>query len=184
MKLHLGCWHRVFPGFINIDLCDLPHINYKSNIDELPFINTESVDYIYCSHAFEYFDLAKANEVIKEWKRVLKPGGMLRIAVPDFDKLLLVYNSTGDINRILGPLFGKMSIKDETGKEIKLFHKIVYNFSLLEKVLVDNGFHNIRKYDWRETDHSIYDDHSQAYFPHMDKEKGILISLNVEAIKS
>lgn len=184
MKLHLGCWHRVFPGFINIDLCDLPHIDYNSNIDKLPFIKTETVDYIYCSHAFEYFDLQKAHEVLKEWNRVLKPGGILRIAVPDFDKLIQVYSETGDINRILGPLYGKMSIHTENDIEVQLFHKIVYNFSLLEKVMLDSGFINIRKYDWRETEHSMFDDHSQAYFPHMDKSNGILISLNVEATKS
>ena len=31
--------------------------------------------------------------------------------------------------------------------------------------------------------HIDYDDYSQAYYPHMDKDNGILISLNVEAIK-
>jgi hypothetical protein len=77
-----------------------------------------------------------------------------------------------------------MSITVESYIEVQLFHKIVYNFSLLEKVLLDSGFSNVKKYDWRETEHSMYDDHSQAYFPHMEKKNGILISLNVEAIKS
>ena len=36
---------------------------------------------------------------------------------------------------------------------------------------------------WRETEHSQFDDHSQAYVPHMDKENGVLISLNVECNK-
>ena len=38
-------------------------------------------------------------------------------------------------------------------------------------------------YDWEQTEHSKFDDHSQAYIPHMDKENGTLISLNVECIK-
>jgi hypothetical protein len=29
----------------------------------------------------------------------------------------------------------------------------------------------------------MFDDHSQAYIPHMDKENGTLISLNIETIK-
>ena len=41
----------------------------------------------------------------------------------------------------------------------------------------------IKKYNWRKTEHSMFDDHSQAYLPHMDKENGILISLNVECVK-
>lgn len=32
MKLHLGCWHRNIPGFINIDLCDLPHMDKEKGI--------------------------------------------------------------------------------------------------------------------------------------------------------
>lgn len=183
MKLHLGCWHRDFPGFINVDLCDMPHIHHKHSIDKLPFIEDESVDYIYCSHAFEYFDIIKGEEVLFEWKRVLKPGGILRIAVPDFDKLIIVYEkSNRDLRKILGPLFGRMIIKDSNG-EIGLYHKTVYNFKLMEELLVNQGYNSIKEYDWRATEHSMYDDHSQAYFPHLDKENGLLISLNIEAKK-
>ena len=42
---------------------------------------------------------------------------------------------------------------------------------------------NISIYDWRKTEHAQFDDHSQAYLPHFEKEKGILISLNVESKK-
>jgi len=62
-------------------------------------------------------------------------------------------------------------------------HKTIYDFNSLEKVLTDVGFENVREYDWRQTEHAHYDDHSQAYFPHMEKENGLLISLNMEAKK-
>jgi hypothetical protein len=45
------------------------------------------------------------------------------------------------------------------------------------------GFVDVRRYDWRDTEHAHVDDYSQAYVPHMDKENGILISLNVECRK-
>ena len=38
-------------------------------------------------------------------------------------------------------------------------------------------------WDWRKVDHGKFDDHSQAYIPHMQKETGTLISLNIEAVK-
>ena len=38
----------------------------------------------------------------------------------------------------------------------------------------------MQQWDWREVDHGKYDDHSQAYYPHMDKENGIAVSLNIE----
>ncbi|WP_278347789.1 class I SAM-dependent methyltransferase [Helicobacter pullorum] len=183
IQLNLGCWHRNIPGFINVDLCDMPHIHYKTSIDKLDMFKDESVDLIYSSHSFEYFDRFKAADVLKEWRRVLKKGGILRIAVPDFDKLIQVYKKSDDLSKILGPLYGRMEIDTANGKEY-LYHKTVYNFQSLSKLLTDNGFDNVKKYDWRDTIHKNYDDHSQAYYPHMDKENGILISLNVEAVKN
>jgi predicted SAM-dependent methyltransferase len=182
VMLHLGCWKRDIPGFVNIDLCDMPHIDYKSNINDLSMFGDKSVDLIYSSHNFEYFDRQEGVKVLAEWGRVLKPGATLRLAVPDFDKLLEVYKKTGELKKILGPLFGRMEIDTPQGHEV-LYHKTTYTFDDLSKLLTENGFKNVRRYDWRDTVHKDYDDHSQAYFPHMDKEKGLLISLNVEAEK-
>ena len=44
-------------------------------------------------------------------------------------------------------------------------------------------FKNVKLWDWREVEHSNFDDYSQAYIPHMDKENGTLISLNIECTK-
>ena len=48
------------------------------------------------------------------------------------------------------------------------------------------GFRHVRRWDWRKVfvgEDEGFDDYSQAYVPHMDKEHGTLISLNVEAEK-
>ena len=70
---------------------------------------------------------------------------------------------------------------DMGGKTI--YHKTTYDFEGLKFILNKCGFSNIDYYNWRDTEHSKFDDHSQAYIPHMSKEKGTLISLNVEAVK-
>ena len=183
MKLHLGCWHRFIPGFVHIDLCDMDHIDYNSSIDDLSMFQDESVSLIYSSHSFEYFNRHKALGVLEEWNRVLKKNGTLRLAVPDFDSLLNIYNKTGEIENILGPLYGQMNIQTPSGKET-LYHKTVYNFESLSKLLIESGFNKIKRYDWQNTIHKDYDDYSQAYFPHMDKKNGILVSLNIEARKT
>ena len=141
-----------------------------------------TIDLIYSSHSFEYFDRHDAIEVLGEWGRVLKPGATLRLAVPDFDKLIEIYQDSGDLDSITGPLFGRMKIDTESGSR-KLYHKTVYNFDSLKNLLKNTGFKRIRRYDWKKTIHKDYDDHSQAYYPHMDKENGMLLSLNVEAIR-
>ena len=64
-----------------------------------------------------------------------------------------------------------------------IYHKTCYDFLSMSTLLEQCGFKNVIRYDWRETEHSHIDDHSQAYFPHMDKQHGTLVSLNVEAVK-
>ena len=182
VNLNLGSWHRDIPGFVNVDLCDMPHIHHRTSIDRLPMFADDSVDLIYSSHSLEYFDRMEARAVLAEWRRVLKPGATLRLAVPDFEKLVHVYKTAGTLTNILGPLYGRMEIQTDHGPQ-KLYHKTVYDLASLTELLNACGYGNIRRYDWRQTIHKDHDDHSQAYFPHMDKENGILISLNVEADK-
>jgi len=184
IKLHLGCGPRYIPGFIHVDLADFPHIDHKHDISDLPMFNDNSVDLIYCSHALEYFDRIEALRVLKEWYRVLKKNGVLRIAVPDFRAIVTVYQTYKDLEHqgILGPLYGRMVVNTGDGEKI-LYHKTVYDFDSLKKLLESVGFKNVKNYDWRKTVHKDYDDYSQSYIPHMDKEHGVLISLNVEATK-
>jgi predicted SAM-dependent methyltransferase len=180
MKLHLGCWHRHIPGFVHVDLCDMPHIDHQHRIDALPFIADGAAELIYCSHAFEYFDRVEAVRVLAEWRRVLAPGGVLRLAVPDFEALIEIYKQTGAIERVLGPLYGRMEINTAQGPAW-LFHKTCYDEISLSRLLSENGFEGAARWDWRETEHASIDDHSQAYFPHMEKVNGRLVSLNLQA---
>ena len=57
------------------------------------------------------------------------------------------------------------------------------SFDINNNSLKISEFSNIKLWDWRTTEHSQFDDYSQAYIPHMDKENGTLISLNVECKK-
>ena len=181
LYLHLGCGKRNLPGFTNIDLARFPHIHYKRRVEDLSIFKNNSTDLVYACHIFEYFDRDETRKVLKEWKRVLKKGGILRIAVPDFEALVKVYKKYKDINLIKGPLYGKWPI---SGTNKVVFHKTVYDFKSLKKILQENGFIKVKRYDWRKRiPHKDYDDHSQAYIPHMDKDHGILISLNIEAVK-
>ena len=82
------------------------------------------------------------------------------------------------LNNFLGPLYGQMLMNNEV-----IYHRTTYDFVSLKNILEKAGFSNIRKWDWRKTEHAKFDDHSQAHLPHMDKESGILISLNVECTK-
>jgi predicted SAM-dependent methyltransferase len=178
LKLNLGCWTRDFgPDWVHIDGGDLPHLD-SHDIVNLPY-EDNSVDLIYASHVFEYFDREEGLEVLKKWFAKLKPGSTLRIAVPDFEAMAKLYVAGKyPLKNFLGPMFGKMKMGNET-----IYHKTVYDFQGLSELLMYAGFSDIKLYDWRQTEHAQFDDHSQSYLPHMDKENGTLMSLNIECIK-
>lgn len=179
MKLHLGCGKRDFgPDWVHIDCGDYPHVT-SHDIVCLPF-NDNSCDLIYSSHTIEYFDREEVVDILSEWHRVLRIGGIIRLAVPNFETMArLYYVNVMPIETFLGPLYGKMQ---PSGCEV-IYHKTVYDFCSLRTLLESIGFDDIGIYDWRQTEHSHVDDHSQAYMPHMDKDNGVLISLNVEGTK-
>lgn len=175
-KFHLGCGKVHIPGFIHIDLMDFEHIDYKRSIEDLSIFEDDSVDLIYACHVLEHFKRNEVDGVLTEWLRVLKPGGILRIAVPGFEELVAIYQKYKDLNLILGPLVGGQTYEYN-------FHYMAFDFKTLSERLKKIGFKDVARYDWRKTEHANVDDFSQAYIPHMDKENGLPVSLNIEAIK-
>jgi predicted SAM-dependent methyltransferase len=177
MKLHLGCGKRHIPGFFHIDAIDYPHVDHVATIDNLSFIANDTVDRIYNCHVLEHFKRRELAKVLGEWKRVLKPGGILRISVPDFASLCEIYQLSGNkLELVIGALFGRQDY-------LYNIHYNVFDYASLSKALEDVGYCQVRRYDWRNTEHAEIDDYSQAYIPHMNKESGIQVSLNVECFK-
>ncbi|NQU33323.1 MAG: methyltransferase domain-containing protein [Bacteroidetes bacterium] len=176
MKLHLGCGQKYIDGFVHVDLLDFEHIDYQLPIDDLSFADDCTVELIYAAHVLEHTGRSGFKNVLKEWYRVLKPEGILRIAVPDFEACVKHYQKTHKLQDILGLLIGGQ--KDEYD-----YHKMIFDEQMLKEALVGIGFKDVKRYDWRKTSHSDIDDFSQAYLPHMQKETGTLMSLNLEAIK-
>ena len=180
MKLHLGCGKRFLPGYVHVDIESYDHVNFVAGIDNLEFIESESVTEIYSSHSFEYFDRYQANEVLKEWRRVLTPGGAIFLTVPNFSALVEIYSMTGDLNAVIGPLFGRW---DNSGQI--LYHRTVWDLATLQLALESCGFDQVETFNPIEYLAGIdlqYDDYSLAFFPHMKRE-GIRVSLAVKAIK-
>ena len=180
IKINMGCgWRNFGDEWTHIDGGDYEHLDYSS-ITKLSQYEDNSVSLIYASHVIEYFDRDEVETLLKEWYRVMKPGGIVRIAVPNFETITSLYSQQKyELDSFLGLLYGKMPMKNET-----IYHKTVYDFDSLSKILKNKiGFREVKKYHWQNTEHSKYDDHSQAYLPHMDKENGVLMSLNVEAKK-
>lgn len=175
MKLHLGCGKRFIPGFYHIDAVPFEHVHLVHAVDDLSMVESESVDLAYACHVLEHFSRKATLRVLNEWRRMLRQGGVLRLAVPDFAALAKLYIETGDLGKVIGPLFGR-------GDYLYNCHFTVFDFVTLKQALEQVGFRDVRRYDWRTTEHADVDDYSRSYYPHMDFN-GLLLSLNVEATK-
>jgi len=124
-RLHLGCGKKYIPGFIHIDLGSYDHIDHNRDIKDLGIFGDNEIDLIYCCHALEYFDRHEVIDVLKEWHRVLKKGGILRLSVPDFESIVKIYHKYEDLDHqgILGPLYGKWQNSNDTET---MYHKTTY----------------------------------------------------------
>lgn len=176
MKLHLGCGSKSINGFVNVDVRELEGVNIIDNIITLEKFEINTADLIYVSHVLEHVGRREYMAVLHRWYDILKEGGTLRIAVPDFEAVVEHYNEHKNLEALRGFLYGGQTYAQN-------YHYCAWDFKTLIHDLETIGFKDVKRYDWRLTDHADIDDFSQCYLPHMDKKNGKLMSLNVEAKK-
>lgn len=127
-KLHLGCGLNTPQGWINLDgswnawVAKHPSLRYllkmvriipPAQLDipwspeilvhdvrkGLPF-EQDSLDVIYASHFLEHLYFVEAQRLLKECYRVLRPGGIIRMVVPDLRAIIFEYLGQGQLGRI------------------------------------------------------------------------------------
>jgi len=83
--LNLGCGYRHHPDWTNLDVrSDAPEVLAHDLATGVPF-KDDSFDVVYHSHLLEHLDARDAEDLLRECLRVLAPGGILRLAVPDLE---------------------------------------------------------------------------------------------------
>jgi predicted SAM-dependent methyltransferase len=92
LKVNIGCGPKGKQGWVNVDAFPAPGVNcIVDSRKSLPFPDN-SVQMIFCEHFFEHVDYTEeAPHFISECYRVLQPGGVLRIIVPDIEIYLRGY---------------------------------------------------------------------------------------------
>lgn len=156
------------PGFLTVDLREVPDTDIVSNVRDLRMFKDGTVDEIYASNVLEHFPHTDTVDVLKEWRRVLKKGGLLRVSVPDFDASVRVYLKNGLLPWVQYLIWGDQ--KHELN-----FHYINFTWPLLAQCLAKAGFQDAKRVD---------------FFPYAIKDASSLldsrdlkpISLNVEAV--
>lgn len=107
-------------------------------------LHDNSVDFIYSSHFFEHLFKDDAAALLKSCARALKPGGTIRISIPDLAYAISLYGF-GRKREMLDDYFfvgGKGSYLAR--------HKYMYDFDLLKEVLEQAGFSNINRCEYQQ----------------------------------
>lgn len=175
IKLHLGCGKKKISGFINIDVNKEvePDMVYDTS-NVLPWEN--DVDLIYSSHNLEHYKRKDLELILKNWWSALKEGGILRLSVPDFEAICKHYLYHRDLSKLQGLLHG--GLRNEFD-----IHYVSFDFKSLKKLLLKVGFKSVKRYDRSKTEHAYIDDYSAATLSPAFSKDGLLMSLNIEAIK-
>jgi len=173
--VNLGCGTTNHPKFINVDGYPHRHVHYIHAIDKLPMFEDASVDLIYASHCLEHFKYRQIDAVLKNWSSKLKPGGILRLSVPDFDKLLAIYHDTRNPDDIVEQLMGGQDNRYN-------YHYAIFNRVNLDAFLLQAGFEDIREWVPGTGELTTFDDFS--VYSKVVAGKTYSISMNIEATKA
>lgn len=132
--LNVACGSRYHREWVNIDFAPASDLVKKVNVLEgLPFDN-DSFDVVYSSHFLEHLSPEQAKFFLRECYRVLKPGGIIRIVVPDLENICREYL------RILN-----LALNDE--KYEKFYDWIVIEL-LDQLVRVESGGNMLKFFSW------------------------------------
>jgi SAM-dependent methyltransferase len=97
-----------------------------------------SVDFLYCSHALHHLYRAQAAKLLADGMRTLKPGGTIRIVVPDLEYIMSLYQQ-GKRERALSYFFY------ESPRSELFSRRYQYDFLLLRGLLESTGFRDVRR---------------------------------------
>jgi predicted SAM-dependent methyltransferase len=174
--LHIGCGEKNSPEFINIDARPFPHVHIVTDdITNLSDFDSGTVDLIYMCHILEHIKRDDVKNVLIEMRRVLKNGGVLRLSVPDFDRLIDVYNaSEKNIGSICRQLMGGQNHQYN-------IHYSVFNNQSLSQILQSAGFSKVIPWDPDNCQYHNFKDRATRRLVANGREYPI--SLNLEAIK-
>jgi predicted SAM-dependent methyltransferase len=167
LRINLGGTERR-DGWTIINPVPGPHVDIAGDHGKLADFADDSVEEIYASHVLEHIPLFL--ETLMHMRRVLVPGGRLRVAVPDLMALARLY-----LRPDLGPQDRWIVMRMIYGGHVDAFDEHHHGFDevTLHAYLTGAGFRDVK----RVADFGLFADTS--VYTH----KGVAISLNMEARK-
>lgn len=138
-KLNLGSGNTFIEGYINLD---------ANTGDTIYPLGARDVDEIRASHVLEHFGHEESVLVMLNWIDALKSGGVLKIAVPDFDDLIR-RKALGENWEYEAIIMGGQTDKYD-------YHKSIWNHDKLRFLMENMGLINISTWQSEIVDCATY----------------------------
>jgi SAM-dependent methyltransferase len=151
-RLNWGCGGHTLPGWINSDVKAEPGINLTCDIRQGLPLEDSSIDYAASIHALPEVPYAEIVPVLRELRRVLKPGGILRLVLPDLLKGVRAYER-GDRDYFLVPDGDaeRLGAKLVTQLLWYGYSRTLFTADFVEEMLLKAGFSRVEHCGYRHT---------------------------------
>ena len=146
-RLHVGCGQEAIPGWINVDIRELPGVDQVVDVTRgLPFSDLEA---IYAEHFLEHLSLEEGLAFLRECRRALAGSGVLRLSTPNLDWVYATHYRLGRWTTDREALTDCMQLN-------RAFrgwgHQFLYNARALEAALSAAGFSRVSYHRYGESD--------------------------------
>lgn len=142
LRLNLGSGPRKLDGWVNVDILGMnPDLHWDLRRG-IPFPDA-SVHATFLEHVLEHFETGEALRILEECRRVLLPGGIVRVGLPDFGLYIRSYvEDRATLERLRPgrptPLLAVGEVALQHG------HRSVWDADTLERALEEAGFDDVR----------------------------------------
>jgi predicted SAM-dependent methyltransferase len=157
-RLNWGCGSWAEPGWINSDISESPGVDIVCDIREGLPLEDESIEYAVSIHALPEIPYPQLLPTLQELRRVLEPGGILRLALPDIEKGFEAYRN-GDRDYFLVPddEWSSMGAKFIVQMIWYGYSRTLFTYEFAEELLQKAGFSSVARCDFKQT-HGPYPD--------------------------
>jgi SAM-dependent methyltransferase len=150
-RLNLGCGDKLLSGYVNVDVAESRagrRPDVLCDLRRLEPLQDNSVDEILAVHVIEHFWRWEAGELLREWLRVLRPGGLMILECPNLASACAELlkdpdrYAAADANgqRTMWVLYG-----DPAWKDPLMCHRWGYTPHSLIRLMSEAGLENVRQ---------------------------------------
>jgi len=151
-RLNWGCGLKALPGWVNSDIGAGPGVDVVCDILEGLPLDDNSFDYVVSIHALPEISCVQQEDALWELRRVLKPGGVLRLGLPDLNRAIQAYQK-GDRGYFLIPDDTCQSLGGKMVTQLLWYgrSRCMFTMDFMAELLQRTGFRQWRECAYRQT---------------------------------